>query len=445
MLEDSITDLASALHEVVDKIDTAIGRAALYGVTDLVTARFLASNSIELDFAAGYFRTGFTARTEVGEVPGWAFTRASVATLETSPGVVAHFAVDEARLIAGGLLVEPSRTNLVARSSDFSHGFWSKLSQGTGATPVVTADAATAPDGTMTADRIQLDLNAGTTSSDWSMLNSATVTTTAGQQLAGSVFVKGTAGQKIIFRHVGGGTYLTHIFSGAWERIGRVEAAAGSSGKMEIGLRGLAGITNAVTFDIWGAQLESGGNVTSFIPTAGSTVTRAADEPAVTDLAFSTPCTLVVEATYLGSGSDKETGERAIVSLAGPADDDLISIANADFGALQAEVSVGGTVTAESLSVGQAPAGDVQRLALRIAPDGVRLARDGRLANVDDDGAVPDLLTRLGLGFQLGGAKQGNVLVGSAAILPLALGDEQLRIASGGGPYPDDERPTWIK
>lgn len=47
---------------------------------------------------------------------------------------------------------------------------WSASTAGTGSTPTVTADFATAPDGTLTADRVQFNLNGGTTTSDQSTI-----------------------------------------------------------------------------------------------------------------------------------------------------------------------------------------------------------------------------------------------------------------------------------
>ena len=444
-LNDSIEAIAAALHALLDKIDTAIGRAARYGVTDLVTARFLASNSVEVDFATGYFRTGFATASSAVDLAGWTFARSSAATMETSPGLVEHFSADVPRATSGGLLVEPERTNLLPWSTEFSHASWAKFGGGSGSVPVVVADAATAPDGSMTADRVTLDLGGGTTSGSYSMLISAAVATTPAQLMGGSVYVKGTAGQSIVFRHVAGAAYLTHTFSGSWERVGRVEAADAASGALEIGLRGYPGISDEVTFDIWGAQLEVGPSITSLVVTTGSAQTRAADVPVISGLAFATPCTAVVEFAFLGSASDSEPGQRTALSLAGASDDDFMRLRNADFGALTAEIDVAGTVTAQSTSVGAAPPAEVQRVAVRIAKNGVRLARNGSLANLIDDCDVPGLMTRLGLGVQVAAGLQGNVLVRLAAVLPLALNDEQLRIASGGAPWPGEQLPTWAR
>ncbi len=65
----------------------------------------------------------------------------------------------------GHLLLEPSRTNLVNYSKDFSQSSWVKLGAGTGTTAIVTSDYAISPDGTQNASRLQCDLNGGGSSS----------------------------------------------------------------------------------------------------------------------------------------------------------------------------------------------------------------------------------------------------------------------------------------
>ena len=56
--------------------------------------------------------------------------------------------------------------NLFTFSQEFDNAAWGKTNAGTALLPVVTANAGTAPDGTTTADRVQLSLNGGTASGD---------------------------------------------------------------------------------------------------------------------------------------------------------------------------------------------------------------------------------------------------------------------------------------
>src|SRR5690606_5381998 len=83
------------------------------------------------------------------------FTRASEGTYFDSAGTQQTAAVNEPRvdydpltLELRGLLVEEQRTNLLLRSQEFDNASWSKVSSS------VSANAAVAPDGTLTADKI---------------------------------------------------------------------------------------------------------------------------------------------------------------------------------------------------------------------------------------------------------------------------------------------------
>lgn len=61
-----------------------------------------------------------------------------------------------------------ARTNLALWSEDFSNAVWQNSYSGTGSAAVVTPNYAEAPDGSMTACRVQLDMGAATSDQDWS-------------------------------------------------------------------------------------------------------------------------------------------------------------------------------------------------------------------------------------------------------------------------------------
>lgn len=60
--------------------------------------------------------------------------------------------------------------NLLQYSEDFTQSAWEKLYNGDGVDPVVTANAATAPDGSMTADRVVFSRGAANNVSDYSLV-----------------------------------------------------------------------------------------------------------------------------------------------------------------------------------------------------------------------------------------------------------------------------------
>ncbi len=97
------------------------------------------------------------AQADVGGVtstPGWSFARASTGYAETAAGVLVPFASGELRRTDKGVLIEGARTNLCLRSQEFDNASWSK------ARSSILANAAAAPDGTLTADKLVEDSTA---------------------------------------------------------------------------------------------------------------------------------------------------------------------------------------------------------------------------------------------------------------------------------------------
>jgi hypothetical protein len=166
------------------------------------------------------------------------FTRATTATRVNSAG-----------------LVELVPYNLVSYSEQFDNAYWQKLNGGIGSIPTVTANTATSPDGTLTADRIQLSLNGGTSGSDISYIN-ANVSTTAATF---SIYAKSnTTPCTIYFRS--GSTVTTINITTEWQRFEIY--SSGAITVAQFGLRGGSegGAVNSNTADIsvWGAQLNEG-------------------------------------------------------------------------------------------------------------------------------------------------------------------------------------------
>jgi hypothetical protein len=104
------------------------------------------------------------------------FTRAGEATrtaqngqVETVPSNFPVVNFDDGDLL--GYYSQRAATNVILWSDDFTNAAWIKLGGGTGSVPVVTPNDAIAPDGTLTADRVDFALNGGTTLSDDSKLS----------------------------------------------------------------------------------------------------------------------------------------------------------------------------------------------------------------------------------------------------------------------------------
>jgi len=226
------------------------------------------------------------------------FTRASEGTYFDSAGTQQTAAVNEPRidydpdtLELRGLLVEEQRTNLLPRSQEFDNSTaWSISPRIT-----VTPNGAIAPDGTLTAD-ILTAIETGTANA----LNTPGATATATSMTYSIYTKKGTSTTAtFLLRNnttatnfdLGVFDYDTGTITGTgwaaqnvgngWYRLTYTRTTGitvGDNLRCYIGAWG--GALNAGdSWIVWGAQLEVGAFATSYIPTEGTAVTRAIDDP----------------------------------------------------------------------------------------------------------------------------------------------------------------------
>ena len=158
--------------------------------------------------------------------------------------------------------IEPKggRRNILTYSQDFDNAAWVR----SGTLPVVTANAATAPDGTMTADLVLFNRGAGNTLGDLSGLALAPVAEAG--TYTGTLYFKaatsGDIGKQIAFRHVAGSSYTVVTLTGDWVRVSRTDVRA--SNNFDIVNRGTITADNSVSVLLWGAQLETGSTATAY-------------------------------------------------------------------------------------------------------------------------------------------------------------------------------------
>jgi hypothetical protein len=180
-----------------------------------------------------------------------------------------------------GLLVEPGATNLALRSQEFNDGSWTKSATGVNTavgTSGIEANVATAPDGTMTADRVnflnQADPDTGL---------SQTYTTAVSQPYTNSIFVKGEGtdiGKQIrvrIRRQTGTANFVnaTITLTADWQRVSTNYTTLADNTSVQVVYSSAVG--GAVTALIWQAQFELGSVATSYIVTTAGTASRVAD------------------------------------------------------------------------------------------------------------------------------------------------------------------------
>lgn len=216
----------------------------------------------------------------------------------------ALFAPNTLRISAGmGLLIEGQSVNHIPYSTlDTTQTnvnmHYYDLGGGTGTIPSVTAAYAVAPDGTMSAARIQANKGAGTTTGDYSffqvdMIDAPTET----QSASYSVWLKASSGtQKTITwladdSYVGGprcfGIYgEVNLNISGWTQVTCLDPSVVTQSWPTTPVELVGGgysTVNAADVLVWGMQLEentvdgSPPFATSYIPTHGAQATRSAD------------------------------------------------------------------------------------------------------------------------------------------------------------------------
>jgi hypothetical protein len=205
------------------------------------------------------------------------------------------------------LLVEPQRTNIVTWSSSFDNAVWSKENNGSGTLPVITANYATAPDGTMSADRAQFTNIGGSGSgSNYSLIYQLSLALSATG--TATIYLKSnTSSNQEVLVYWSGGQGDVFEVTPEWQRFTLSNLTAATSGFV-LGTRGGSGSffnggDEVLDILVWGAQLEVGSYATSYIPTTSASVTRNADvisKTGISSLIGQTEGTIFLDFIYEG-------------------------------------------------------------------------------------------------------------------------------------------------
>ena len=193
------------------------------------------------------------------------------------------------------LLLEPSRTNVLPYSEEMNNSGWNKSNS------TITANQIVSPDGSQTADKYT---HGGSTAANYIFESGFSVS--SGTEYTFSVFVKkgttdfvqlllssgmfGTLHQNfdinngVIGSRSGNPEPFIEEYPNDWFRIGITDTAnLTGTGSALISLarsnteNRIASFSSSQYFYLWGAQFETGGYKTSYIPTSGSIATRSAD------------------------------------------------------------------------------------------------------------------------------------------------------------------------
>jgi len=253
-------------------------------------------------------------------------TRASSATRINSDGFIENVDSGIPRLdyplidgvVSGcpSLLLEPQRTNLIPYSEDFSNAAWIKQNVN------LTSNYEVSPSGNLSADRII------TTNTGVDLYQNLSVTANTTYKL--SFYVKLRNGENLQARfydltnalNISYVNYSSQLSNDEWKRV-EVEVTT-PSGCVSLRFWLTHNSSSLVDASFWGAQLEAGTYATSYIPTAGTSITRLADTAsgAVTASTFNdSEGVLMVEMSAL---ADDLTNR--VISLSNGTNNDIISL-----------------------------------------------------------------------------------------------------------------------
>jgi hypothetical protein len=259
------------------------------------TERVLPKLALDFTTASLDSRITFT-RTTGASNPATYFNGSGVLTSATNNEP--RFDYNPVTLACKGLLIEEARTNLLIYVQEFENAQWSKSNV------TVTQDATTAPDGTLTADKL---LETATTAVH--RIVQAPTTSTA--TYAFSAYAKAAERTFVQLRDVTGAVGVWfNLATGAvgtqnsgitgsiepagngWYRCTAVRTTGATNVGWGIAVADANGssiyagdVTKGVF--IWGAQVEAGAFATSYIPTTTTALTRNADVATMTGANFS--------------------------------------------------------------------------------------------------------------------------------------------------------------
>lgn len=372
--------------------------------------------------------------------------------IQTAASGVARYSYNPLNLSAApALLLEETRTNLLTYSSELDNPVWGKQS---GAT--ITANTATAPDGTLTADTL-------TGNGSGSYIDHTALSLTNGQKYAASFYAKAGTVSTVAAVFYGanfnaGGANINPQFDLAsgvvvsaggaenaqiqsvgngWYRCSFVVTLTAATGPYINQL--IRTPAAAGTLFVWGAQIEAGSYPTSYIPTVASQVTRAADTSTsatttrAADVAVMTGANFsswwnATEGSFAAeysSASPATTGYDRVFSVDDGTNNNIIALLKHNgAGNYYSTVNVGGSNQMTLYTVSMA-ANTAVRTAVAYKANDFAQSHNGATVVTDTSGSIP-VVTKFGFTDQLSSVT-GSHCIRSLRYYPKRLSNAQLQ------------------
>jgi hypothetical protein len=389
--------------------------------------------------------------------PRITFTRSTTATRTNRDGFIQLVAVDAPRfeydpitLDLTGILLEEQRTNLLTYSEQFNNAAWTAVGVS------VQSNVELSPDGTLTADKI---IPSATSSAFKELQQNATIT--LGTTYTFSCYVKAVGysyiqlvGNGAVFGSfnvnydlstgtetafsAGNSTVVNRSISPAgsgWYRVSvSVTALSTASGRMAVNIIPESNSVRGVTWagdgtsaiSQWGAQLEAG-EVSSYIPTVASQVTRAADRAVMTGTNFSSWYNQA-EGTFFAEWSLRQDKTSTCIYHADDGTpNSIIRLRYAAAGTANDCAVIAGNVVQTTLSVTtQQTSGLTYKNAMAYKVNDFARSADAAVVVTDNTGTVP-IITQFGIGRNSTNSEQPNCTIRKIAYYPLRITNDQLQ------------------
>lgn len=197
-----------------------------------------------------------------------------------------------------GFRVEGTRNNNILRSAEFNNAAWTN-------SVTVTANSATAPDGTLTADTLD-DTSGGASQS-----SSQAYISVGALYFVGSVYVKAGSLSAVRVRVSGSGGGVNTCTASGLSTTTWTRAKCGATLTTNATITILPGTADADTGTVyvWGAQLETSTSDdvnTSYVPTVAAVATRPDDGNEVTVALSMVPSSWAASVTGMRLGGNRQ-------------------------------------------------------------------------------------------------------------------------------------------